>query len=54
MKNLVIMGTGFIGSEIAAVIISKYAEDIELDVVSMESVPLERQFGKIVGKVIYD
>jgi hypothetical protein len=48
------MGTGFIGSELSSVLKTKYGEDLEIDVISMESVPLERQFGKVIGKVIYD
>ena len=48
------MGTGFIGSELSSVLKAKYGENLEIDVISMESVPLERQFGKIIGKLIYD
>ncbi|CDW77535.1 nad-dependent dehydrogenase [Stylonychia lemnae] len=54
IKNLVIMGTGFIGSEAAASLKTKYEDEMNIEVISMESVPLERQFGKVVGQVIYD
>eukprot|EP00347_Sterkiella_histriomuscorum_P005841 403355065 len=54
IKNLVIMGTGFIGSEVAASLKTKYEDEINIEVISMESVPLERQFGKDVGSVIYN
>ena len=53
IKNLVIMGTGFIGSEVAASLKSKLEDSINIEVISMESVPLERQFGKEIGSVIY-
>lgn len=42
IKNLVIMGTGFIGSEVAASLKQLYHEELNIDVISMESVPLER------------
>lgn len=36
------MGTGFIGSEVAAALKTKYQDNLNIDVISMESVPLER------------
>lgn len=36
------MGTGFIGSEVAAALKTKYEDDLNIEVISMESVPLER------------
>lgn len=42
IKNLVIMGTGFIGSEVAAALKTKYEDSLNIEVISMESVPLER------------
>ena len=36
------MGTGFIGSEVAASLKTKYEDEINIEVISMESVPLER------------
>jgi len=53
IKNLVIMGTGFIGSEVAASLKTKFNNDLNIEVISMESVPLERQFGKEIGFVIH-
>jgi hypothetical protein len=49
------MGTGFIGSEVAASLRTKYSSDgLKIDVISMESVPLERQLGKAIGGMLYD
>ena len=44
-KKVVILGAGFIGSESASALKLKYKEAMEVDMVSLESVPMERQFG---------
>ena len=50
-KNVIIVGAGFIGSESASSLKLKYKDAMNVHVVSLESVPMERIFGVEVGKM---
>jgi NAD(P)H-nitrite reductase large subunit len=50
-KKVVIVGGGFIGSESASALKLKYKDAMEVHMVSIEEVPLQRQFGLEVGKM---
>jgi NADPH-dependent 2,4-dienoyl-CoA reductase/sulfur reductase-like enzyme len=50
-KKVVILGSGFIGSESASSLKLQYKDAMEVSIVSMEAVPFQRQFGLEVGKM---
>jgi apoptosis-inducing factor 3 len=50
-KKVVILGSGFIGSESASALKLQYKDAMEVSIVSMEAVPFQRQFGTEVGKM---
>ena len=50
-KKIVVLGAGFIGSESASALKLKYKDELELHMVSIDQVPLQKQFGLEVGKM---
>jgi apoptosis-inducing factor 3 len=51
-KCVVILGSGFIGSESASALKLKYKDELSVSLVGLEQVPLQRQFGVEVGKML--
>ncbi|CDW87365.1 nad-dependent dehydrogenase [Stylonychia lemnae] len=51
-KNIVILGGGFIGSECASALKLQFGDKVNVHLVHGDRVPMERQFGFEVGKVI--
>lgn len=52
MKNVTIIGAGFIGMELASAIKLQLKENINVNVVDQASVPLEAAVGKEIGEVL--
>ena len=51
-KNVVILGGGFIGSESASAFKLKFKDAMNVHMVSLESVPMQRQLGTEVAKML--
>jgi len=51
-KGIVIIGSGFVGSEMAAALKSKFKGKVEIHMVSREDYPLELHLGKEIGEML--
>jgi NAD(P)H-nitrite reductase large subunit len=51
-KNIVVIGTGFIGSESASALKMHLKDGATVHIVGSSNVPLEKQLGKEIGETI--
>lgn len=52
-KEIVIVGSSFIGSEIAASLKAHYKDNLKVHLVGRQEYPLEAAFGKEIGKMMH-
>ena len=53
-KAIVVIGSGFVGSETAAALKSKFKGKVDVHIVSREQYPLELALGKQIGEMLYN